>query len=247
MRSAIAKFKMAARRSTRERRRPHYFYIEHHIQKRKERKTYVDKNYYDIEIKEVDAKNNRMKIHFKGYDEKYDEWRDLDSDDTENFPVVHFHRVLNGDGGSLAERFFLVLERLRLEIKRNLKSGRKDDPNVRITLEIQADVFNMLVEKHSWKKVKEKGRISYDLDSIVSLDHLLGERWSSRVSNVQGDFDYVCEKTARVWLMQRQPLSDCNVIGGRFFPVKYEQLPLLVFTFVRGRGNSRVYKELYGL
>ena len=82
---------MAARRSTRERRRPHYFYIEHHIQKRKERKTYVDKNYYDIEIKEIDAKNNRMKIHFKGYDEKYDEWRDLDSDAMENFPVVHFH------------------------------------------------------------------------------------------------------------------------------------------------------------
>jgi len=88
-----------------------------------------------------------MKIHFKGYDEKYDEWRDLDSDDKENFPVVHFHRVLNGDGRSLAERFVLFLERLRLEIKRNLKSGRKDDPNVRITLEIQADVFNMLVEK----------------------------------------------------------------------------------------------------
>ena len=66
MRSETAKFNVAARRSTRER-RPHYFYLEHHIQKRKERKTYVDKSYYDIDIKEIDAKNNRMKIHFKGY------------------------------------------------------------------------------------------------------------------------------------------------------------------------------------
>ena len=33
---------------------------------------------------------------------------------------------------------------------------------------------------------------------------------------MQGDFDYVCEKTARVWLMQKQPLSDFKVIGGRF-------------------------------
>ena len=77
MRSAMAKFKMAARRSTRERRRPHYFYIEHHIQKQKERKTYFDKTYFDIEIKEINAKYNRMKIQFKVYDEKYDEWRNL--------------------------------------------------------------------------------------------------------------------------------------------------------------------------
>ena len=88
-----------------------------------------------------------MKIYFKGYDEKYDELRILNSDDAENFTVVHFHRVVNGDGGSLAERCLWFLERLRLEIKWNLKSVRRDDANVRITLEIQADVFTMLVEK----------------------------------------------------------------------------------------------------
>ena len=40
--------------------------------------------------------------------------------------------------------------------------------------------------------------------------------------------------------MQRQLLSDFKAIGGRFFPLKYEQLPLLVFTFVRGRGNKLI-------
>ena len=66
---------------------------------------------------------------------------------------------------------------------------------------------------------------------------------------LQGDFDYVCEKTARVWLMQREPLSDFKVIGCRFFSVKYVGcwLPLLVFIFVRGRENSRAYKDIYGL
>ena len=43
------------------------------------------------------------------------------------------------------------------------------------------------------------------------------------MSNAPGDFDYVFEKTARLWLMQRQPLSDFQVIGGHFFPFKCEQ------------------------
>ena len=134
-----------------------------------------------------------MKIHFKGYNEMYNEWRSINPDDTENFPVVHFNRVLEGDEESLNERFCSFLEKLKLEIKRNLKSSRKDDPKVRINLEIQTDVFDMLVEKHPWKEFKEKGRTSYSLESNTSLDHFLGSRWSSRVKNAQGDLTMYAE------------------------------------------------------
>ena len=35
----------------------------------------ADNNMYEIEIKEVDVAAQRLKIHFKVYDEKFDEWR----------------------------------------------------------------------------------------------------------------------------------------------------------------------------
>ena len=44
-----------------------------------------DKDLYEIEIKEVDRVANKVKIHFTGYSDKYDEWRPYDD---ASLPIV---------------------------------------------------------------------------------------------------------------------------------------------------------------
>ena len=45
----------------------------------------TDKNIYPVEIIQVDKARNMVKIHFKGCNEKFDEWRPCDE---HNLPVM---------------------------------------------------------------------------------------------------------------------------------------------------------------
>ena len=41
------------------------------------KKSKTDKNLYDIEIVRVDKERKRFKIHFVGFGNQFDEWRDF--------------------------------------------------------------------------------------------------------------------------------------------------------------------------
>ena len=45
----------------------------------------TDRNIYPVEITQVDKGRNMVEIHFKGYSEKFDEWRPCDQN---NFPLI---------------------------------------------------------------------------------------------------------------------------------------------------------------
>ena len=49
-------------------------------------------NLYEIEIKEVDVPAQRLEIYFKGYDEKFDEWRPFTDG---SLPFVRLEKCLN--------------------------------------------------------------------------------------------------------------------------------------------------------
>ena len=98
-------------------------------------------NLYDVEIKEVDEIGKRVKIHFKGFSEKYDEWRPFNEN---NLPVipVRVERMSQPTHVSLEERIQCFHERLKREIKRKLFSWSKNDPEVWIEIAVHGDVFN---------------------------------------------------------------------------------------------------------
>ena len=50
-----------------------------------------DNNLYEVEIKEADRQNKRIRIHFKGYDARFDEWRSYDQEG-EYFPFVRWEK-----------------------------------------------------------------------------------------------------------------------------------------------------------
>ena len=79
---------------------------------------------YEIEIKEVDRVANKVKIHFTGYSNKYDEWRPYDG---ASLSIVRLQRTFSPSNISLNDRFEIFHDRLYREIKRKLYSGRKED------------------------------------------------------------------------------------------------------------------------
>ena len=50
----------------------------------------TDRNIYLVEITQVDKARNIIKIHFKGYREKFDEWRPGDEN---NLPVIRLEAM----------------------------------------------------------------------------------------------------------------------------------------------------------
>ena len=68
-----------------------------------------DKDLYEIEIKEVDRVANKVKIHFTGYSDKYDEWRPYDD---ASLPIVRLQRTFSPSDISLNDRLEIFHDRL---------------------------------------------------------------------------------------------------------------------------------------
>ena len=206
-----------------------------HFHNRRQRRKCEDKQFYDVTIKEIDEVKG-ARVHYVGYGQEYDEWKPLSDLKTGDFPVVKFERLKQPDPATIKERSERFCMRLYLEIKRKLRSHRKDDPNIRIQLEMEQDVF---------KEFDNVGvPINKNTRNIVhnnDLEKFLGKRWDVRISNNCGDFERVVEGSVRFWKYERPPLDDFFSIGEKFFPYKIEQEPLFVFSFVRETGNSKQY------
>ena len=55
------------------------------------KKSKTDKNLYDIEIVQVDKERKRFKIHFVGFGNQFDEWRDFSTSGGQ-FPFVRVEK-----------------------------------------------------------------------------------------------------------------------------------------------------------
>ena len=119
--------KMAANRVKRERKTPKRFmdeFVEAKTKQYKKIKT-TDKNIYPVEIIQVEKARNMVKTHFKGYREKFDEWRPCDE---HNLPVMRLEPLSKPTDDSFSDRLQTFYERVYREIKRKLYSGRREDP-----------------------------------------------------------------------------------------------------------------------
>lgn len=92
-----------------------------------EKKPKKDNNLYDIEVIEVDKEKICMKIHFVGYGNEFDEWRDFDID-SDQLPFVRLEKIYVPDEESLEDRKQMFQGNLYEAIKRKLWPGRKEDP-----------------------------------------------------------------------------------------------------------------------
>ena len=101
-----------------------------------ERKRKTDRDFYDVGVIEVDTTRKQLKIHFAGFSHEYDEWRDYDNE-RNCFPFVRLEKMFFPAEGPLEARGNIFPGRLYRCIRRKLWSGRKDDPEVRIELNLE--------------------------------------------------------------------------------------------------------------
>ena len=189
-------------------------------------------------ITDVDKVGKRVKIHYVGYSERYDEWGACESEDNNLFQRMEL--LSSPSSSSFDDRMELIHGELYREIKRKLCSGRKDDPSTRVEVRIDQDVFNGGLAL-AGKAKTERGKVVHSIDCNQTSNHLLGLKWDERIFNENGDFAFVIEGTVRFWLARRNPIQEFKVIGGKYIKSEIEDNFYLAFTFVRGDGNRHNY------
>lgn len=92
----------------------------------KRKVTKPDKTLYEIEVIDIDKAEDKVKIHYTGYDSEFNEWRSCVE---LGLPIrlVKLH-VLGED--SLEDRYNSFYDGLFREIKKRLHSTMRDDPDI---------------------------------------------------------------------------------------------------------------------
>ena len=63
-----------------------------------------------------------------------------------------------------------------------------------------------------------------------------------RILNPAGDFAYIIPGTLKYWMRQRNPITQCKIIGEQYIKSEIENSYFITFQFVRGDGNSNNYQ-----
>lgn len=144
---------------------------------------------------------------------------------------------------SLSDRLQAFYERVYREIKRKLYSGRREDPEIRIEIPVDKDVFNESLGRITSKSY-QKNKLIYKVLSNETPNCYVGTKWNERIMNENGDFAYVVPGTLRFWLTKRNPIVEFKLIGDKYVRSEIEDGHQVVFTFVRGDGDRHGYKNM---
>jgi len=180
---------------------------------------------------------SRVKVHYIGYSEEYDEWRDKedieDLTDTDNLPV-HLPSVYSP---------YSLYKDLALRIKKSLTCARAS-PNAKIVLPFDSLSFNGGLKLAGVPSRKQGGVQHYTIKSYEDLNELLGCNWHVRGINCNGDYGYVLMETVEFYFTKcrnvveylpptfNNPNIQCSRIDAGY---------QLTFTFTTGYGNASTF------
>ena len=79
------------------------------MKKKKKKKSAIQNQLYEIEVVAIDKQEKKVKIHYKGYGEEADEWRDCREENM--FPFERLEKVfIQGRGIIYLDSFFSLFE-----------------------------------------------------------------------------------------------------------------------------------------
>ena len=181
---------------------------------------------YPVTVLEDDG--SRYRVHYVGYSDSYDEWKDYSDVEARNDCDVD-----EGDNTP-----FSLYRKLANKIKASLKSGRKESPIVKIEMPFDRITFDGGLGLCGVKQSYMRGSQRYTISTYKKLNHLLGVDWHVRGINENGDFCYVILNTLVFYLYHHRPLVEYAPTSvGTAKELKRDCGHALVFSFVRGDGT----------
>ena len=180
-----------------------------------------DDELYPIEVVEEAENGERVKIHYVGWSDKYDEWRS-------RADIV------------LPPSSYDPNRELAYRIKQSLNSGARHEPQVRIELTLDQHVYATGLKNSGTYVCSRRGHNIYAIQQYKDLSPLLGDKWYMRGINDRLDFCYVNLSTVRYWLHQRKAVEDFHPGGKKLI----DGDNVLVFMFVRIDGVRSMYDDI---
>lgn len=186
-----------------------------------------DDDLYPIEV--VERSGQRVKVHYIGYSEDTDEWKEagdiIDLPPTQRegpYQPFEHHREL------------------AYQIKLALNSGHGRDPSVRLEVPFDKLLFEGGLAQCGKLVARSRGHEVFAIDSLSRLEPLLGSNWHIRGLNDRLDFCYVNVDTVRYHLHQRQSVQSFSPEGVETTHGGY----VLIFKFVRMDGVKQQWDKI---
>ena len=157
-------------------------------------------------IKVLQKEGSKVKVHYIGYDKKYDEWKDqcdveMIADEPESIQEQTQNKnPVPEEPQSIVYKPYSLYGDLSARIKKAIICSRTASPKVNIVMPFDVLMFNGGM-KIAGKPVKKIGKVQYyGISGYTDLSHLLGKNWHIRGLNDRGDYGYVIEETVRFFI-----------------------------------------------
>ena len=189
---------------------------------------------YPVEVVETDG--SKVKIHYVGYADKYDEWREAEEVESPDTSVCE-------QRSEEAERYspFDPHRELAIQIKASLNCGNRKNVDVRLDMPFDRLLFNGGLKQKAVHLRSSRGHNIYGIKHYSDLDGLLGKGWYMRALNPRLDFCYVNRETVQFYLHERKPLVEYDADGKKKL---MNCGTSLVFRFIRMDAVQRQWQEV---
>ena len=201
---------------------------------------------YPIEV--VESAGSKVRIHYIGYDDSTDEWRE--STELVQLTSTRTPRVSTNSNTQSMQPIqpFSLYNELRIKIKQALVCGRKQSPSVVINMPFDFLLFTGGLQAVGTAKRVVHGNQYYQLQSYHDLDVILGPNWHYRGVNSNGDYAFVVLQSVEYCIHRRQKINEYfpSIVAQStdgIEPTLHKLDPGygLRFSFVRGYGNSSTF------
>ena len=168
------------------------------------KKTSTVSKLYPIEV--VESAGSKVRIHYIGYDDSTDEWRE--PTELVQLTSTRTPRVSTNSNTQSMQPIqpFSLYNKLRIKIKQALVCGRKQSPVV-INMPFDFLLFTGGLQAVGTAKRVVHGDQYYQLQSYHNLDVILGPNWHYRGVNSNGDYAFVVLQSVEYSIDDRKSMS----------------------------------------
>ena len=187
----------------------------------------------------VGKEGSKVKVHYIGYSNKYDEWKD-EEEVLDGRGVGH---LAKNEANGLICKPYSLYEDLSIKIKRALTSRRRASPPLKFTMTFDILLFNGGLKLAGKPSKKVLGVQYFKINQYKDQNHLLGKYWHVRGLNSSGDYSFAIKDTIKFAIKRGKPLADYTVHHDGDSEVSAIKSIIdtghcLIFSFTEVYGNS---------